>query len=154
MLDTWITNLNERSVNGRKIQADLVNILWLLGIVGVAGLLSLFMYKMGPQPKLVAWFIFVCGAVVIFLQPRYGLYICVFATLVGDGGLTPWYPFIKNMSSKESIFFLHNAVILTPLEVSIALTYISWLGRGAMQRKITFFASPMLWPALLFKVGS
>ena len=150
MLDTWITNLNERSVNGRKIQADIVNILWLLGIVGVAGLLSLVMYKRGPQPNLIAWFVFVCGAVVILMQPRYGLYICVFATLVGDGGLTPWYPFIKNMSSRESIFFLHNAVILTPLEVSIALTYISWLGRGAMQRKMRFYASPILWPALLF----
>lgn len=152
MLDAWIANINERSVNGRKIQAGIIEILWLLGVIGLAGLLSLFMYLRGPQPNLVAWFILGCGAALIFIRPRYGLYICIFATLIGDGSLVPWYPFVKNMSSSESIFYIHNAVILTPLEVCLALTYISWLGRGAMRRKITFFASPMLWPALLFSL--
>ena len=69
---------------------------------------------------------------------------------MGDGILIPWYPFVKNFSSAESIFFIHKSLIISPLEVYLLVTLVSWLGRAAMERKFKFYTGPLFWPAMVF----
>ena len=52
-----------------------------------------------------------------FLRPTFGIYLIVFFTMVGDFVTMPWWPFTKNMSSRESIFFVNDQLILNPLEL-------------------------------------
>jgi O-antigen ligase len=69
---------------------------------------------------------------------------------VGDGLLSPWYPFTKNLSSAESLLYIGRATSFSPAEIFIALTLISWLGRTVILRKLKWFAGPLFLPALLF----
>ena len=123
---------------------------WYLGILFISGLLGVFMLIQAPTPAMIAWLIFLLGAAVILYQPRYGLYLILFFGLVGDTALLSWYPFAKDFSSSESLLFINHAIKFSPLEVYIALTFISWLGRGALQHKLKVFTGSLSWPALIF----
>lgn len=90
------------------------------------------------------------GVALIFIKPRYGIYLLVFLTLVGDGLLTYSLPFTKNFSSAESLLYLHDALVISPLETYILFTFVSWLGRGAMERRFTFHQSELTWPVTAF----
>ena len=108
------------------------------------------MITSGPTVSHIAWLIYLAGAVAIFIQPRYGIYLLIFFTLVGDSTLMYWFPFVKNFSSSESLFYLNDAIIFSPLELYIVLIFVSWLGRGAMQRKFDFYRSELFWPVVVF----
>ena len=108
------------------------------------------MLRGGPDPVLIAWLLFIVGGAAILYQPRYGVYLILFEALVGDEILSPWYPFVKNFSSAESIFYLHKSLIFSPLEVYLVLTFLSWLGRRALQREYRFYPGPLFWPMMVF----
>lgn len=147
MIDVWT---NPYSVRSQKLRGAVTWLLWFAAILGVTAVLGLFMVRRGPSIETAVWLLYLTGALLILYRPRYGLYIILFCTLVGDAFLMPWYPFTKNFSSPESLLYLHNALIINPLESYIVLTFVSWLGRGAMERKIRFYASEIFWPAVAF----
>lgn len=126
--------------------------LWFLGIMGVVGLFGLILLRNGPSPTSLAWLVYAAGALAIFYRPRYGLYLILFLGLAGDSTLMPWYPFVKNFSSRESMLFLHDALIISPLESYLLLTAVAWLLRDGMRRRLHFYAGEMLLPALIFFV--
>lgn len=138
------------TVGSRLTRAGVTWWLWFAAVMAVGGLLGLLMLRSGPTASHIAWLIYLAGVATIFIQPRYGVYFLAFLTLVGDGALTYWFPFTKNFSSYESLLYLNDALIFSPLESYIVVTFISWLGRGAMQRKIRFYRSELFWPALVF----
>lgn len=142
--------LNELSVYGRQTRAKLNIFTWQTGLFGFVLLLGLFLFKFGPSFSAVAWIIYFVGVLAIFYEPRYGLYLIVFLGLVGDAGAMPWFPFVKNFSSREALLYLHDSVIISPLDTYLVFTLISWLGRGMVQRKYAFFVSPLFWPAAAF----
>ncbi len=87
------------------------------------------------------------------LQPRYGLYLVVLLTLAGDNILLPWYPFNKNFSSPESLFYIPgDAFIFSPLETYLILTLLSWLVRAALVRRLDFRRGPLFGAAAVFAV--
>lgn len=138
------------TVRSRQLRTDMSIWLWFAAVMIFGGLLGLFMLKTGPTASYFAWLIYLAGIAAIIVQPRYGIYLIIFLTLVGDGSLTPQLPITKNFSSPESLLYLHDALIVSPLETYMLFTFISWLGRGAMQRKIVFYRSELFWPALVF----
>ena len=99
---------------------------------------------------MLVWVVYLVGLGICIASPRWGLYLVVFLSLVGDAYLLPWYPFTKNFSSRESLLFLHDALIINPLETYLIVAYLSWLGRGTLGRRIEFFRGPLFWPALIF----
>jgi len=150
MLDLLIDTIPEFSVRARTVRANIYRWAWLLGMIGLSGVIGLLMLRAGPSPFFIALLLFLLGLGAIFYQPRYGLYLILSFGLAGDGVLTPWFPFIKNFSSRESILFIHDSAIISPLEVYIAAIFISWLGRGIGQRKITFSRKPIIWLGVIF----
>jgi O-antigen ligase len=52
-----------------------------------------------------------------FLRPRLSLYATAFLALVGDIVTIPWWPFNKNLSSWESIFYVGDGIVISPLEL-------------------------------------
>ena len=41
----------------------------------------------------------------------------VFFAILGDPSISDWYPFTKNFSSVESILYVSNSTIFSPLDV-------------------------------------
>lgn len=121
-----------------------------LGLIGVSAATSVLMARGQPSPSMLAWMFYIAGIIAIFSNPRYGVYLLAGLTMFGDASLHPWYPFAKNFSSHESLLYLSNALIISPLETYIACTALVWLGRMAMERRIRMHFGPIFWPAVLF----
>lgn len=124
--------------------------LWHVCLVGLALLVAAWLWQNGPELALLAWIIYFSGVVAILFCPRYGVYQIAFFSLIGDLGLMYWYPFEKNLSSAESLLYLHDSLIFSPLESYIALTAAVLLCQIIIGRNIELFAGDLLIPALLF----
>jgi hypothetical protein len=124
--------------------------LWFLGLLGFTALIGLIFLRRTPTLSMIGWLCFLVCAASILYQPRYGIYLITGLSLVGDNLLEPWYPFIKNLSSAESLLYIGRATSFSPAELFIALTFLAWLGRAAMQRKLVGHAGTLFWPALIF----
>ena len=74
----------------------------------------------------------------------------IFFGLVGDANLVPQFPFDKNMSSAESFFYLHDALIVNPLELFMGLMLLGWLGRKLMRRRFHLELGELFWPVMAF----
>lgn len=125
-------------------------IIWYGFILLVTGMFGMTMLKAGPNFSPVAWIIYTTLAVFIFREPRYGVYTLVLFGLFADIAMMGWYPVVKNFSSGESLMYLHDALILSPLELTLVLTLMSWLGGMIMRRKLEFYTGELFWPAIIF----
>lgn len=123
-----------------------------LCLIGASVGISLLLFRTGAVPQVIAWLVYLAGVAVIIKWPRYGVYLLVGLTLMSDSILVPWYPFVKNFSSRESILFLNDALIINPLETYIVLLGLSWLGRMILTRRVVFHQGPLFWPAVVFLV--
>jgi hypothetical protein len=150
MLSILAAGFNTKSASGQARRNSLLWFAWFLILTGLAGFTGLILLYMGPNPALIGWFLYVFGAAAILYRPRYGVYLILFLALLGDSLVIPWYPFVKNFSSVESIFYLNGSLIISPMEVYIGLTFGSWLVRAAMQRKFKFHLGSLLWPVLIY----
>jgi len=118
-------------------------------VVGAGLFVGLVAFKRSEQ----TWF-GVCLALLLALLvgwarfPRAVLAATMFLTLVGDLVTVSWFPFTKNLSSQESIFYVADGVTITPLEI-IAVT---GLVVTSFQQ---YAATGRLWPrtALIVPLG-
>jgi hypothetical protein len=150
MIDTYQDHLKFPTAPQLAQRTQLIQRVFLLGLAGLTGVFSLYLVFFGVNPALIAWLIYLAGAALIFYRPHYGLYLVLFFTLAGDALLVYWYPFTKNLSSAESLMYLHDSAIISPLEIYLLLIFVSWLGRGLAEHKINFYKSQLFWPALAF----
>ncbi len=150
MIDTFQDHVLFPTANASARRSGLLNYLWLLALLGVTSLLALYFLLFGPNPAMIAWLIYLVGAGLIVYQPRYGVYLIVFFALVGDGFLSFWYPFNKNFSSSESLMYLNNALIISPMECYLVLTMAVWWIRGAIQHNFRVISSWLTVSAFVF----
>jgi hypothetical protein len=141
-----------QTVHAYRRRSALTWWLWFLGLLGLTGLVGLTFLRYTPGPASIGWLIILAGAISVLYQPRFGIYIIAGFSLIGDSLLDPWYPFVKNLSSSESLLYLGRATSFSPAEIFIALTFISWLGRAVIQRRLKGHTGPLFWPALAFSV--
>jgi|HigsolmetaAR202D_1030399.scaffolds.fasta_scaffold00165_8 hypothetical protein len=120
------------------------------GLLGLTLLTGLLMLEGPLDGREFGWLIYIAGLIAIIYRPVNGIFLITGFTLVSDQFLLYWYPFVKNMSSQESIFYLHSAVFISPFEVYLGLTLLSWLSRMAAKGKYEIYTGPLFWPALAF----
>lgn len=133
--------------------ARTANLRWLAGYFVLAMLavpLAALAMRSAPQPTAVAYAVLLLGAVCIIARPVIGIYLIVFLTLLGDAQLAWWYPFNKNLSSRESVLYVHDSLIFSPLELYLTLTTIVWLLGRLDPRRAPFERGTLLWPVLAF----
>lgn len=123
---------------------------WFVCLLGFSLVVGASMMKAPASAIPIAWLLFLICVALIFYQPRYGVYLILFLSLLGDMLLMPEYPFNKNFSSAESVLYVNGSLIVSPLEVCLVLTLVSWLGRGVTQRRLGFHVTPLTWPALVY----
>lgn len=110
------------------------------------GIMLLFGQHMSP----IALAMMLLGSLVILAHPASGVHLIVIFTLLSDINTTPWYPFAKNFSSRESVLFVDDRLSINPLEVFLMLTVASWLARGIGHGALNFRRGVLLNPVLVF----
>jgi O-antigen ligase len=103
-----------------------------------------------PEPFPIALLVLVLACVAAFFRPAVGVYVLVFLTMVGDAVTMDWWPFTKNMSSHESIFFVNDQLFLSPLELLAGVTLIAWLLRSIADPTWRFIRGRMFGPIAIF----
>jgi O-antigen ligase len=84
------------------------------------------------------------------IAPRVTLYATIFLTAVSDTITVWWFPFAKNLSSRESISFVADSLTVSPLEISLYVgVAVSCLRRYARTRTV-FRRTPLTRPLLVF----
>ena len=64
-----------------------------------------------------------------FFKPRLSLYATAFLGLAGDFVTVSWWPFNKNLSAFESILYIADGVVISPLElVLVSGVAVTWQG--------------------------
>ncbi len=138
------------TVDERRRTNTLTLVLWVLLVLIASSLLAWRMAVSSPSLSYLAWLFFLAGAAAILYQPRYGIYLILFFSLVGDKGLMPAYPFQLDFSSQESLLFLDRRLIFSPLEVYLVLTLVVWLVRDGILRRLRIYRGELFWPAMIF----
>ena len=150
-MDLFVDPAIAISAEARLRRARVISLVWVAVALSISLLTAMSMLGVWPTAAPIGWLVFGFVVLSTWYQPRYGVYAIVFFTLVGDQVLLRWYPFTKNFSSSESLFFLNNrALIFSPLEFMLVWALLAWLVRGAMRRRLDFQSGPLLWPVLVF----
>ena len=102
-----------------------------LTVLGVTFFFGALGFLYGPNAYPLALLLLVVTCVAAFLRPVIGVYLMLFLGLIGDTVTTGWWPFLANLSSRESVLFVDDRLILSPLEVVAAVTTAGWLLRGS-----------------------
>ena len=139
-----------RTASQTQYRNSINRILWIMLMVAVTAGFAFLMISEGPSFSDLAWVLFWVCVTAVVVQPRYGVYIIIFMTLVGDKNVSWWFPFTKNFSSEESLLFLSNSFSFSPLEIFIILTTAVWVTKGLLQRNLKIKTGPLFWPAFVF----
>ncbi len=107
-------------------------------------------YVSAPKPFSVAMVILVLASLASFLRPTIGVYTIVSMTLIGDIVTTTWWPFTKNLSSRESILYLTDSVSINPLEILLFITTVSWLLQRLVDPTWRLRRGALFWPLMIF----
>lgn len=150
MIDSFGNERQWATVAAQQTRAKIYWGLWFLGILGITALTALFMIYVKPIPVPLGALVALGIVAAIAYQPRYGVYLILFAALLGDASLLPAYPFVKNFSSAESLLYINSALIFSPLELSLVLVLVLWLGKAAMRRQVKIITGVLFGPAACF----
>lgn len=96
-------------------------------VIAVIGFFSLIYTELGEPGSGIAFVVLIFAIAAASVRPILGLYAIVFFGLVGDAETSSWFPFVKNLSSRESLLFLSDKLPLSPLEILVAMTVVFWL---------------------------
>lgn len=131
LLDTPVSDLRSAL---RRQRAD--DLFVYLAVLFVALIVAALAIRSGHVPFPVAAGIYVLGIPIILWRPVVGVYGLIFFSLVGDPSVSSWWPFTKGASSRESILFVADAIIVSPMEGYIAVTVIAMvlhIARGRLE---------------------
>jgi hypothetical protein len=108
-----------------------------------------FAYRREYQPFLgVALAVLLLVVVGWFFAPRGTLFVTVFFSLVGDISTVGWFPFNKNLSSRESILFISDGISISPLELvlltGLAVTIIKRIADGRSPLSLGVLGLPFI----------
>ena len=107
-------------------------------------------WRSAPSWSPVACAVLVVSCIAAFVRPSAGVYLIVVLTMIGDSIIWPWWPFTKNLSSRESILFVNDAVIVNPLELVMLVTFFSFFVRRMANPLWRFRRDALFAPIMVF----
>ncbi|MGH9270600.1 MAG: O-antigen ligase family protein, partial [Ilumatobacteraceae bacterium] len=117
-----VTHVREQVAIDRRRWRTMFVVVMLLGL-GLSGMA----WSTAPEGTAIAFAVLVATMVTSFVHPFVGVYVIVFVTLVGDSDTMPWWPFTKNLSSRESILFVSDSLPINPMEILLIAAFGSFL---------------------------
>jgi len=135
----------QRRINGRTWAGVYVVILAASGLMGLVALGTTPRWLALPLTMLLA------ACVASAVRPVIGLYLIVFFAFLTDGSISGWYPFTVYLSNHQSILFVHDALVFSPLELLLVTTGIAWALRLVLDpTSPRFVRGRLLRPMLVF----
>jgi hypothetical protein len=104
------------------------------GVLAACAAIGLIALQSVPRPFALPLTMLLLASVVVAIKPIIGIYLIGFFTLFTDASISPWWPFVKNMSSRESVLYMTDGVIITPMEVILVITAVVWVLRLLLDR--------------------
>jgi O-antigen ligase len=127
---------------------------WWLGylIVLVAGLAVAFIARRQvTQPwvglSLILMLLMLLGWLI---HPRLTLTVVLFLAAVSDLVTVSWFPFLKNLSSRESISYVADALTVSPVDIVLATGALIVASRGFAENRRFLPSHPLRWPLVVF----
>src|SRR4051812_2909902 len=121
------------------------------GCILGTGLFAAMALSTAPQPFSLGILIFLGVVATCVVRPKIGLSAAIALAAFGDPATSAWYPFTKNFSSHESMLFLSDQAIVTPLEVCIAaLLFGLILQRMSARVVVPIQRGALFWPLAAF----
>ncbi len=147
-----MTIANDPSTGGASQPAD--RIVWWLAYASIVGgglMVAALARRRVTEPwlglSLVLILLLLLGWVI---RPRATLYATLFLVAVSDRVTVTWFPFVKNLSSRESISFVADALTISPLDITLAAgALLSCLRHYAQTGKV-LPRTPLTWPIVVF----
>ncbi len=122
-------------------------------VLGLFVVLTGLAWLTAPLPFGYAAVAMVITGLAWLLKPVVGLHLTVFFALVGDAVTMHWFPFNKNLSSRESIMFVHDKLAVSPLEAvvgfALALTFARALAEGRLPARGPFTRPLLVYSAFI-----
>ena len=84
------------------------------------------------------------------VKPIVGMHMTVLFTLFGDSVTMAWFPFTKNLSSKESLLYVADEFTVSPLELILVFAVVCWLVRHFARHDHPVVFGPLFRPLLVF----
>lgn len=130
--------LATRAAVGDRRGLDLT---WWAGysVVMFAGLLLVVGARSHPDVPFLAVSLALLATITVtwIFHPRSALYAVLTLTVISDTVTAVWFPFVKNLSSRESISFVSDALTISPLDVALVTgAAISVVRRFARDRRL------------------
>lgn len=122
----------------------------MVAAMGFTLLLGVMAYRSAPAWTPVAFAVFVVSLIITLMRPVIGVYLIVGLTMIGDSVIWPWWPFTKNMSSRESILYVADSIIINPLEVVMVAGLVSYFLRRLVDPQWRFRRGMLFTPIMVF----
>ena len=84
------------------------------------------------------------------IRPRATLYATLFLTAISDIVTVWWFPFVKNLSSRESISYIADSITISPLEIALIVGAVTSTIRRYAHTRTILPASVLTWPLVVF----
>lgn len=118
--------------------------------IGLLLVLGAVAASTAPSAYSVAFLLLVLACVVALVRPLLALYAIVFLALIGDEATTPWWPALKNLSSRESLMFLSDSFSVNPMEIAMGFIVFSFVLRRAADPTWRLVRGVLFWPIIVF----
>lgn len=129
------------------------NVWWLgyIAIVGSGLLIAGFSRRRFAEPFLgLSLAIILVLLIGWLIRPRATLYVTLALTAVSDLVTVAWFPFVKNLSSRESISFVADALTISPLDLALGIGFVISLIRRYARTRTLLAPNPLTFPLILF----
>lgn len=118
----------------------------IVGVLGLTVLVAGYALRTSPRGVSPALLLFALALLAVIVWPVSGVYLILVSTLIGDMNTQPWWPVTKNLSSRESVLYLADQLVMTPVEILIVVTAFSWLLRMSHDPNVRFRDGVVLAP--------
>src|SRR2546423_1348908 len=92
---------------------------WLLYAVVllVTLIVGIIAVSTASQPFSLALVVMLLGAIAAAVRPIAGVYLVALFALMGDTVASGWYPFTWNFSTRASILYIADGIVVSPLDL-------------------------------------
>src|SRR5262249_10191276 len=84
------------------------------------------------------------------IRPSWGVCLVLFLTLVADPIIAPWFPVTSGFSARESILFVADWLIISPLECLLLVAFGRWAFDTLRTRRMDVPHSALIGAAVVF----
>jgi O-antigen ligase len=116
----------------------------------VGAILAGLAWRSAPDAFSIAIAALLVTAAAWVVKPIVGMHLTILFTLFGDSVTTAWFPFTKNLSSKESLLYVADQINFSPLELILVFAVICWFVRHFARHDHHIVRGPALVPLLVF----